>query len=143
MINSGGHETTLFPFKEGVAAIIQRNGHEHNTIQYAKDWINFEVASNVELLPLAAGPYVPDAFSDTKYGKGITWGISHFIMEGPDKKNNQSVLTRFDCDLSLDVHDPEMKKHYTLYGSEIHYQQGGLSAQQLKRIKEQNDQLVK
>ncbi|MFY0625007.1 MAG: family 43 glycosylhydrolase [Reichenbachiella sp.] len=141
LINSG-HETTLFPFREGVAAIIQRNGHEHNTIQYAKDWVNFEVVSNVELLPLAAGPYVPDAFTDTKDGRGITWGISHFIKEGPDKsKNYQSVLTRFDCDLSLDLHDPQMKEHYTLYGSEVHYRQG-LSKAQRQRIKEANAELL-
>lgn len=141
LINSG-HETTLFPFKEGVAAIIQRNGHEHNTIQYAKDWVNFEVASHVELLPLAAGPYVPDAFTDTKDGRGITWGISHFIKEGPDKtKNNLSVLTRFDCDLSLDLNDPGMKEHYTLYGSELHYNQG-LNKTQKQRIKEANDKLL-
>lgn len=36
VINSG-HETALFPFKEGLAALVSRHGLEHNTIQYAPD----------------------------------------------------------------------------------------------------------
>ena len=137
VINSG-HETTLFPFKEGVAAIVQRDGQEHNTIQYAADWVNFEIASITELLPLAAGPYVPDAFTDTKDGRGITWGISHMINY--DGNWNHSGLMRFDCDLSLDVDDQEMKGHYYLHSPEFHFEHG-LTAKQKKRIKEQNEAL--
>ena len=43
-----------------------------------KDWVNFEVAANVEMMPDAAGPFIPDVFTNTKDGRGITWGISHF-----------------------------------------------------------------
>lgn len=136
VINSG-HETTLFPFKEGVAAIVQRDGQEHNTIQYAKDWVNFEIASFSELLPLAAGPFVPDAFTDTKDGRGITWGISHFINANGNW--NHTVLTRFDCDLSLDLHDEGMKKHYYAYPQDFYYKEHGLDAEQKKRIQEQNE----
>jgi hypothetical protein len=71
VINSG-HETTLFPFKKGVAALVIRDGMERNTVKYAEDWVNFKIASIVELMPGAAGPFVPDAFTDTKDGKGIT-----------------------------------------------------------------------
>lgn len=139
VINSG-HETTLFPFKEGVAAIVQRDGMEHSTIQYAEDWVNFRIASITELLPLAGGPFVPDAFTDTKNGRGITWGISHFINAGGDWENNHTVLTRFDCDLSQDVDDQQMKHHYNLYGPEFHYTHG-LSPQQRERIKDENGKL--
>ncbi|MEX0289209.1 MAG: glycoside hydrolase family 117 protein, partial [Flavobacteriaceae bacterium] len=59
---TSGHETSLFPFKEGVAALVYKDGPEHNTIQYAADWVNFEIASITELLPYAAAPHVPDAF---------------------------------------------------------------------------------
>jgi len=141
VINSG-HETTLFPFKEGVAAIVQRDGQEHNTIQYAEDWVNFEIASITELLPLAAGPFIPDAFTDTKDGRGITWGLSHFINAGGDWTHNHTVLTRFDCDLSQDVDDREMKGHYYLHSPEFHYEHS-LSKKQLERIERENYQLLK
>ncbi|MFY0625006.1 MAG: family 43 glycosylhydrolase [Reichenbachiella sp.] len=141
VINSG-HETTLFPFKEGVAAIIQRDGQEHNTIQYAEDWVNFEIASITELLPIAAGPYVPDAFTDTKDGRGITWGISHFIGAGGKGKPYHTILTRFDCDLSRDIDDQNMKRHYYPRSPEFHYTHS-LSSKQLDRIKKQNEDLRK
>ena len=136
VLNSG-HETTLFPFKEGVAAIIQRDGMEHNTIQYASDWVNFEIASITELLPIAAGPFIPDAFTDTKDGRGITWGLSHFINAGGDWARNHTILTRFDCDLSLDVHDEQMKGHYIRFSPEFHYKHS-LNKEQLERIEEEN-----
>ncbi len=47
-------------------------------------------------MPVAAGPYVPDAFTDTKNGRGITWGLCHITNVGErDKKH--SILARFDC----------------------------------------------
>ena len=139
VINSG-HETTLFPFGKGVAAIIQRNGMEHQTIQYAEDWVNFQVASITELLPIAAGPFVPDAFTDTTDGRGISWGISHFINAGSDSDRYHSVLVRFDCDLSKDIDDPQMKGHYYSHPPEFHYQ-FGLSGQQRKRLAEETNRL--
>lgn len=129
---ASGHETTLFPFKTGVAALVIRDGHERGTIQYAEDWVNFEVASIVELMPNAAGPYVPDAFTDSKDGRGITWGLSHFTAVN-GWETNHSVLTRFDVDLSLDVDDRQMKRHGYKYTPEHHYQ-FGLSNQQRARI---------
>ena len=40
-----------------------RHGNEHNTIQLTRDGINFEVT--------------PDAFTDTRDGRGITWVLYH------------------------------------------------------------------
>ena len=130
----------MFPFKEGVAAKVHRDGQEHTTIQYAEDWVNFEIASITELLPVAGGPFVPDAFTNTKDGRGITWGISHFTNAGGDWATNHTVLTRFDCDLSLDVDDQQMKGHGYKYGPEFHYEHG-LSSEQVQRIQEQNQEL--
>ena len=48
---SSGHETSLFPFKEGIAALVYKDGPEHNTIQYAEDGVNFSIASITELMP--------------------------------------------------------------------------------------------
>lgn len=133
---TSGHETSLFPFKQGIAALVYKDGPEHNTIQYAEDGVNFSIASITELMPYAAAPYVPDAFTDTNDGRGITWGLAHFINQG-GKDQSHSILVRFDCDLSLDLHDPEMKRHRVNHRPDVYYRQG-LSKRQLKRIKEAN-----
>lgn len=107
-VMNSGHETTLFPFKSGIAALAIHNGLEHNTVQYSPDGVNFHVESTATYMPIAAGPYVADAFTDTKDGRGISWGLSHFTGMGRPGAR-YSMLARFDCDLSLDVDDPLMK----------------------------------
>ncbi len=129
VINSG-HETQFFRFKEGVAAIATRDGHEHYTIQYAADGKNFDIASITGLMPNASGLYDPDAFTNTDYARGITWGVCHYDLWG---ENPHTILLRFDCDLSLDVNDPEMKKNHVRPSLEDYYRQK-LSAKQRKRI---------
>ena len=135
-----GHETTLWPWGEGVAALVTRDGNEHFTIQYAGDWVNFEIKSIVELMPQAAGPFVPDAFTNTTDGRGITWGISHFTNYTGNWKNNHAILGRFDCDLSKDLDDPQMKRHKA-YHPVAEYFRHGLSAKQKERITEENRKL--
>lgn len=130
---TSGHETTLFPYKSGVAALVYKDGNEHNTIQYAEDWVNFEVKGITELMPVAAGPHVPDAYTNTTDGRGITWGLSHVTNASGDWSTNHAILIRFDCDLSRDVHDPLMKKHQVRYEVED-YLKRGLTAGQKKRI---------
>ncbi len=130
---TSGHETTLFPFKSGIAALVYKDGNEHNTVQYAEDWVNFAIASITELMPVAAGPFVPDAFTNTDDGRGITWGLAHVINAGNNWQQNHAMLLRFDCDLSRDVHDPEMKNHQVRYDVQDHLRRG-LSAEQKKRI---------
>lgn len=122
LINSG-HETTLFPFKQGIAALVIRDGSEHFTIQYAEDGVGFRIASITSLMPNAAGPYIPDAFTDTGHGRGITWGLSHFTHVSTADKNH-SILARFDCDLSLDLHDPMMKQSEYPQKPEFYFQFG-------------------
>ena len=134
---ASGHETSLFPFKEGVAALVYKDGPEHNTIQYAEDWVSFEIASITELMPYAAAPFVPDAFTNTTDGRGITWGMAHFINYTGDWDNFSSKLVRFDCDLSRDIHDPAMKQHRVNHRPDVYYRQG-LNNNSLERIKKQN-----
>lgn len=138
VINSG-HETTLFPFKEGIAALVIKDGNEHFTVQYAKDGVNFEIASITSLMPTAGGPFIPDAFTNTKDGRGITWGISHLTaVNGWDK--NHAILLRFDCDLSQDVNDQNMKHHNNYYKPEFYYKHG-LNGRQKKRIEAETKEL--
>ena len=141
-IITSGHETSLFPFKGGVAALVYKDGPEHNTIQYAEDWVNFEIASITELMPYAAAPYVSDAFTDTKDGRGITWGMAHFINAGNDWDKFYSKLVRFDCDLSRDLHDPQMKQHRVVHQTDVYYRQG-LSQKQRERISKMNEETLK
>ncbi|SDW35052.1 Glycosyl hydrolases family 43 [Lutibacter oricola] len=138
VINSG-HETSLFPFKTGIAALVYKDGNEHNTVQYAEDGVNFEIAAISELMPYAAAPFVPDAFTDTKDGRGITWGLSHFINLG-GKGQFHSMLARFDCDLSRDVNDPIMKEPRVMYGPDFYFKQN-LTAKQKKKINDQTEKL--
>lgn len=131
VINSG-HETTLFPWREGIAALVIKDGNEHYTVQYAEDGVNFDIKAIAGLMPTAAGPFLPDAFTDTKDGRGITWGISH-ITNATTWDRNHAILVRFDCDLSQDLHDPEMKKHNSYYKPDFYYQHG-LSKAQRERL---------
>ncbi|WP_442512164.1 glycoside hydrolase family 117 protein [Novipirellula sp. SH528] len=139
VINSG-HETTLFPFREGIAAFVIRDGNEHSTVQYAKDGVNFEIASIAYLMPDAAGPFIADAFTDTQDGRGITWGLSHFT-NATTWDHNHAILARFDCDLSLDVHDPQMKRTGLHLGPEVHFMQH-LDKSQRVRIEQANREVT-
>ncbi len=138
---TSGHETTLFPYKSGIAALVIKDGNEHNTIQFAEDGVNFKIAAITELMPKAGGPFIPDVFENTKDGRGITWGISH-LTNYTNWSQNHSILLRFDCDLSQDIHDPIMKRHQVSYKPEVYFSQG-LNADQRKRIKEETRKLKK
>ncbi len=138
VLNSG-HEVSLFPFREGVAAMVIKAGNEHNTIQYASDWVNFEIASFVNMMPNAPAGYIADAFTNTKDGRGITWGMCHFLWMG--EKHNYSILSRFDCDLSQDIHDPQMKAQVVNIPREVYMKQS-LTPAQKKRIKAENQKLM-
>ncbi len=118
-----GHETTYFPYKEGIATIAIRDGNERETIQYAPDGVNFEVQCVVSLAPTAAGLFSPDAFTDSNDGRGGTWGVSHFttVGKGPHK---HSEITRFDCDLSRDYDDKFFKTTTIFHDPEVYYKQG-------------------
>ncbi len=140
-VMNSGHETTLFPFRQGIAAFAIRDGLEANTIQFAPDGVNFSIAACVCLMPDAAGPYVPDAFTDTKDGRGITWGLSHFTHAGA-RGTQHSILARFDCDLSPDEETPTLKGNAGLFPPEVHFARG-LPAAQRQRIEARDREELK
>ena len=129
-----GHETTYFPYKNGVAALAIRDGNERETIQYAEDGVNFHVASVVSLAPTAAGTFTPDAFTDTNDGRGITWGVCHFTNAGEDGKRH-SIIARFDCDLSRDCNDKVFKQTTIYHTPDVYFRQG-LGGLKKKRMAE-------
>jgi hypothetical protein len=129
LLNSG-HETGLYPYDEGIAAIISRDGPEKNTVQYAPDGLNFEVKSMISLAPLAPGLFCPDAFADQGAGQGITWGLSHTFT-----KDQCNYILRFDCDLRKELEYSSFKHVDTRYDEAVFLQRSAkLTEAQKKQL---------
>jgi hypothetical protein len=120
VINSG-HETCLWPWQSGIAALVSLDGPEKNTIQYAPDGLNFEVKSLIQVPPIAPGPFVPDAFADNADGRGFTWGLCHINPDGGGGMS-ESVLARFDCGLSLDADRQQFKRNNRRFDEATYFQ---------------------
>ncbi len=108
-VSNSGHETMLWPYEGGIAALLIQDGPEKDTVQFAPDGLNFEPKAHVQLSPHAPGPFCPDAFADNGDGRGITWGLSHIIPQTPNT-NKGLYIVRFDCALSRDADRPEFKR---------------------------------
>ncbi len=121
IINSG-HETCMWPWRDGVAALVALDGPEKNTIQYAVDGQNFEIMSILQMPPIAPGPFVPDAYAGNGDGRGITWGLCHINPDGGGS-TQYSILARFDCDLSLDVDRPVFKRNNLRFEESTYFQE--------------------
>ncbi len=120
-ITNSGHETCLWPYKEGIVTLVSLDGPEKNTIQFAKDGLNFEIKSIIQVPPIAPGPFLPDAFADNGDGRGITWGLCHI---NPDSGSpmNKSILARFDCNLNIDVDRPFFYKNNLRFDKHTYFQ---------------------
>ncbi|MFI3172772.1 MAG: glycosyl hydrolase, partial [Eubacteriales bacterium] len=92
-ITNSGHETLLWKYKDGIAALLNRDGPEKDTIQYAEDGINFEVMSSVYDTPMGAGAFRGDHNDNTPL-EGIRWGICHY----DERASRWNYLVRFDLD---------------------------------------------
>lgn len=138
MLNSG-HETCLWPWKGGIAAIVSLDGPEKNTVQYAPDGVNFQMKSILQVPPIAPGPFVPDAFAAGGDGRGFTWGLCHINPDGGGSAK-YSILARFDCDLSLDVNRPIFKHNNLRFDAATYFQDRvRLPDTMLNRIKRESD----
>ena len=139
VLNSG-HETCLWPYKEGIAAIVSLDGPEKNTVQYAPDGLHFEMKSLLQVPPVAPGPFVPDAFADNGDGRGITWGLCHINPDGGGSMS-ESILARFDCDLSRDTDRPLFKNNNLRFDEPTYFQRVLKLPEYLQKqiLKEQDD----
>ncbi|MGD8241060.1 MAG: family 43 glycosylhydrolase [Armatimonadota bacterium] len=120
VLNSG-HETCLWPYRSGIAALVSLDGPEKNTVQYAPDGVSFEMMSLLQAPPIAPGPFVPDAFADNGDGRGFTWGLCHINPDGGGL-SNESILARFDCDLSRDVDRPLFNRNNLRFDERTYFQ---------------------
>jgi hypothetical protein len=131
VLNSG-HETCLWPYRTGIAAMVSLDGPEKNTVQYAPDGVNFQMMSLLQVPPIAPGPFVPDAFADNGDGRGITWGLCHINPDGGGSMND-SILARFDCDLSLDSDVPYFKRNNLRFDEHTYFQHVLVLPEYMKR----------
>ncbi len=76
-ITRGGHEVIVWPYGNGIVALIGHNGPKgvRETLQYAEDGISFKRMSDLKHIAWAAGTYRPEAFTGSNKGKMIEWGI--------------------------------------------------------------------
>lgn len=109
-ITNSGHEIWVWPWKRGVAAIVDWAGPEKDTVQYSEDGVNFEVVASIEDIPPAGGAFIPDEFDDPEDGQGFTWGLCHY------GRADWNFLLRFGCDLKQGCEkklDWEYFSHYS------------------------------
>ncbi len=92
-VTNSGHEVWVWPWKNGIAAIVDWAGPEKGTVQYSEDGVDFHVMAALEDVPPAGGAYIPDKFDDPENGQGFTWGLAHY------GRSDWNFLVRFDCDL--------------------------------------------
>jgi hypothetical protein len=96
VLNSG-HEVWMWPYKGGVASIVDWAGPEKGTVQYSEDGVNFRVMTSLEDIPPAGGAYIADKFDDPDNGQGFTWGLCHY------GRSDWNFLLRFECDLKQGI----------------------------------------
>lgn len=123
VLNSG-HETTMFRFGDGIAGFAIRNGIESNTIQYSPDGVNFEIAAVTAMMPVGAGPYIPDIFTSEGKGQGFQWGLSHFC-DHKKIHNKYSFLGRFDCNFQYETpRTSDMNNTEVIHDPSVYFAQG-------------------
>jgi len=110
-ITNSGHEIWIWPWKSGIAAIVDWAGPEKDTVQYSEDGVNFYVMASLEDIPPAGGAYIPDKFDDPKDGQGFTWGLCHYGM------SDWNFLLRFECDLHRDSEKQLQWKYFRHYST--------------------------
>ncbi|WNJ20079.1 glycosyl hydrolase [Pontibacter sp. G13] len=75
-ITNSGHEIAVWPYQDGIAAMLLTDGPERNTLQFAKDGINFEIKSHIRGGPHAPG-LVRSLASDENPIEALGWGLTH------------------------------------------------------------------
>ena len=81
------HTGCVWPHGVGVAGIV-----DWKNLAYSPDGLNFELGAEIDGIS-DAGVYCPDAFDDTREGRGISWGLS--------QKGRPRYLFRWDADLRV------------------------------------------
>lgn len=107
-LSNSGHEPMMWNYNGGIAALLNRDGPEKNTIQYAEDGINFNIMSYVNHTPQAGGVYKTDN-ADRCPLEGVRWGLCHC----DERVSKWNYIARFDIEQSQRTHMVLLK--YPLY----------------------------
>jgi hypothetical protein len=75
-ISNSGHEICVWPYNGGIASLITTDGPERNTVQLAKDGINFEIMGAVKASPKAIG-LNRTVESEKDPLEVLGWGLTH------------------------------------------------------------------
>jgi hypothetical protein len=75
-VTNSGHEVCVWHYQGGIAAMLTTDGPEKNTIQFAKDGINFEIMSVIKGGPEAIG-LVRSNNPDKGPLDDLKWGLCH------------------------------------------------------------------
>ncbi|WDR04800.1 hypothetical protein PSQ90_10785 [Devosia rhodophyticola] len=92
-ITNSGHETMLWHYNGGIAALLNRDGPEQDTIQWAADGVSFELMAHVNNTPQGGGAF-RSGEEEAHPLAGIQWGLCH-LDQRAEKWN---CLMRFDLD---------------------------------------------
>ncbi len=88
-ISNSGHEICVWPYNDGIAALITTDGPEKNTIQWAKDGINFEIMSVIPGVNAHAIGLNRDADNEKEPTEILRWGLSHIY----NNSDYQSIMS--------------------------------------------------
>ncbi|BDZ41937.1 glycosyhydrolase [Paraoerskovia sediminicola] len=80
-VTNSGHETCVWRYDGGIAAMLTTDGPERNTLQFAPDGLNFEIQAYIQKPPVAVGPLRLDGPAEVPLD-GIRWGLCHDVT-GP------------------------------------------------------------
>jgi len=81
-ISNSGHEICVWPYNDGIAALITTDGPEKNTIQWAPDGINFEIMSVIPGVNAHAIGLNRTADVEKEPTEILRWGLTHVYNNG-------------------------------------------------------------
>jgi len=81
-ISNSGHEICVWPYNDGIAALITTDGPEKNTIQWAPDGINFKIMSVIPGVNAHAIGLNRTADAEKEPTEVLRWGLTHVYNSG-------------------------------------------------------------
>lgn len=92
-ITNSGSETLLWKYQNGIVALLNRDGPEKDTIQYAEDGVEFDIMSHLDNTPLGGGVFQAEDIVWSPLA-GLQWGLCHCN----EQMSTWNYLMRFDID---------------------------------------------
>ncbi|WP_422080383.1 glycoside hydrolase family 117 protein [Ulvibacterium sp.] len=91
-VTNSGHEVCVWPYQNGIAAMLTSDGPENNTIQWSPDGINFEIMSHIggRTKPPHAAGLVRSLNTEEAPLAALEWGLCF------DHKDGWDYIKRFE-----------------------------------------------